>query len=231
MDTKKILKSPKSEHTINWIKAMLAVIPVIWWPLNSLMNDYLPNYKIKRIRKFIEELSEKFQKFESHLNEEYIKSEEFWYLFEEVMKKISYEYREEKLLAYKNFLLNSIIDTTIKGEKKEYFLSIIDKLSYYHLIILKIFYNPELIIQNKNIDIKIFNQSFWWSLRNVFLPLIKCYKIEEYLWMNAMQEVEQMWLISETLSSMNTMLSRADLDTLKQRQSIFWKEFYKFIWD
>ncbi len=229
MDTKEILKSPNSEHAINIFKAVIACIPTIWWPLWSLLNDYLPNYKLDRLKKVIEGLSDKIEEFEWTIDENYIKSEEFWYLFEETMKKILIEYRKEKLEAYKNFLFKSITDLSVKNEKKEYFISIIEKLNYYHLIILKIFYNPEIIIKEYNIDINKIDKIYWGSISNIFNPLIIPFRVEEYIWKNAIKEIEQMWLIKETLSNINTSLSSVDLDSIKQRQSDFWKEFYSFI--
>lgn len=230
MNVKEMIQNPKWEHTLNWLKALAAWIPVVWWSINSLMSDYLPDYKYKKLEKFLKELSEKFENYTWENNEAYITSEEFGYLFEETMKKASIEYREEKLLAYKNFLYKSMIDSSIEDAKKEYFLWIIDRLNYYNLIILKIFYSTQAVITEFEIDVSRLESS-WNSLSSVFTPLIQKYNIPQYLWENALKEVEQMWLLKDTLSWMNTTISRSNLHTLKESQSQFWKEFHWFIWE
>lgn len=226
---KEMIQNPKSEHTLNWLKALVAWIPVVWWSINSLMSDYLPDYKYNRLEKFLEDLSKEFENFKWEHNEEYITSEEFWYVFEETMKNVTWEYRTEKLEAYKNFLVNCIVDQSIDSSKKEYVLWIIEKLNYIHIIIFQVFYSPDEIIEKHSISFTGINTGLWSNLESTFKKLISPFDIPQHIWENAIKEMEQMWIIKEILSNFRTMSSRSDISSIKEKQSIFWKEVYSFI--
>lgn len=217
MKSNELLKTEWKEHIQNILKAWIQAIPVIWWPLWSLMSDYLPDYKYKRLINFINNLSEKIEKTDIKIEEEYIKSEEFWYLFEKILKNVSIEYRKEKLEIYKDLLLNFCIKTNINADEKEYILSIINDLERIHVIVFSAFINDKILESWGYVN------TISWVLNPIFRNLW----IEEVLWKSALKDLENKWIIKSTYENINTMLSRRPL--LTERITDLWNRIKNLI--
>ncbi len=199
MNVSEIMKTTSKEHVINTIKTIVSWIPTIWWPISSLMTDHLPNYKMERLTNFIDSLSNDIENLKNlKIDEEYLKSENFWYLFEKTLKSVFIEHRKEKLEIYKNLLLNFIIKIDIKAEEKEYILSIIDDLEIIHIIVLSIFINP---ISQK------WNWWFWWSLWESLRDIFREIWVDETLRKAWLLDLENKWLLKSMTNNLNTMLS------------------------
>ncbi len=64
---------------------------------SSLIDDYIPKQKEKRLIDFIVSLQDSLSDVHKLINEEYIKTEEFSYLFENCLKSASENYQQETL--------------------------------------------------------------------------------------------------------------------------------------
>jgi len=99
----------------------------------------------KKIVEFMKRTGFKLKELETKVSEEVLfqrlKTDEFYQIFIEIMKKIQTESREKLKEAYSNFLVNLLkTDPKIDFNKKMHFLGILDKISADHLRLLSIFY-------------------------------------------------------------------------------------------
>jgi hypothetical protein len=83
---------------------------------------------------------------------DYVKTEEFGYLFEQTFRGVLEEYAGEKLFVLKSMLLNSMVRGDVKQETKEYMLSVVRSLSVIHLRVLGMLDNPALYYQSRGLQ-------------------------------------------------------------------------------
>jgi len=115
-------KTPISDHIVNVVKAAISVIPIIGGPISSLVNDYIPNKKLKRLLDFTKQLSENIERFKDEIDEEFVKTDEFAYLFEQTYKLVLENYQKEKLDSLLALLINSLRGQYLKADTTEYYL-------------------------------------------------------------------------------------------------------------
>jgi len=115
-------KTPISDHIVNVVKAAISVIPIIGGPISSLVNDYIPNKKLKRLLDFTKQLSENIERFKDEIDEEFVKTDEFAYLFEQTYKLVLENYQKEKLDSLLALLVNSLRGQDLKADTTEYYL-------------------------------------------------------------------------------------------------------------
>lgn len=130
--------SNATEHIYNLFKAGLAGLPGIGGPITSLMSDYIPSRKMKRLEEFVAHTSADLRALERRVNSDTIRSDEFAYMFEQCLKGVNENYQAEKIAAFRGILLNSAIGDSSTTEDREHMLSIINRLSVLHLKVLAI---------------------------------------------------------------------------------------------
>lgn len=140
--TAEIKSSPASENIVNIFKAVLASIP-IGASISSLMTDYIPTSKFKRMVDFTEKIADDLKRLQDKIETDYITTDEFSYLFEQSYRGVAQNYHKEKIESFRGILLNSALYQDVVQEEKEFFLNLLDGLSIVHLKILKFMAFPE----------------------------------------------------------------------------------------
>jgi len=217
--------TPKRDHIVNIIKAGFSAIPIIGGPLSSLIGDYIPKKKEERLLNFMKELTIKLEEYAQHINAEYVKTEEFAYIFEECMKGVLSNYQEQKLFCFKGIIINSL-RLDFKKEQKEYYLHLVNNLSDLHLRILAISNNPESYFDAYELDKNsiqgvAIGQVFKTALPNIDLEMIK----------SAYGDIYQLGLFNTDKSIFGTLTSSAGFDIVKGRLTEFGRLFIKFCTD
>lgn len=141
----RIASSESRDHVINVIKAGLNAIPCVGGVIASLIDDYIPKFKEERLRKLLDDLSKDAQAMGeklSSIQEEYVHSEEYAFLFERCLKNAMDNYREEKLKAYRAILLNALLPGAPDEDRKIFYLALLEALTPIHIRVLGILENP-----------------------------------------------------------------------------------------
>ena len=129
------------EHIINVLKAGLATAPFCGG-IASLISDYIPSSKMKRLEQFAERVAEDLNRLQDKVDENEILTDEFAFLFEKCFKGVAENYQYEKLEAFRNILVNSAIGTDLSADEKEFFLNLVTTLSVLHLRVLQFMAHP-----------------------------------------------------------------------------------------
>lgn len=167
-EVKEIIKStPIGEHVFNIFTAALASVP-IGASFASLLKDYIPDARFKRIDRFAKQVAEDLKRLSDKIDADYITKDEFAYMFEQSFRGVAQNYQEEKIEAFRAILLNSAIRKDVIQEEKEFFLSLVNNLSVVHIRILKFLANPEDYISEQGIN----RDSIQGGFRDIFRTLM-----------------------------------------------------------
>ena len=147
----RLKKSGINEHIVNVFKAAVATVPFAGG-IASLMSDYIPSQRQKRLEEFAENITSELENFKEEVNENYILTDEFSFIFEKCFKGGVENYQKEKVIAFKAILINSLIDFDTTQNEKEYYLNLVDNLSLLHIQILSFMAFPRDYIKLNGID-------------------------------------------------------------------------------
>jgi hypothetical protein len=135
-------ESKYAEATFNLFKAVLSSVPA-GGAITSLLTDYMTASRFNRVETFANHLAEDLRTFQNDVNENFIRTDEFAYAFEKCFRGTVENYQQEKLDAFRNILINSLIKADFSAEEKEYFIYLVENLSSLHLELVKITINAE----------------------------------------------------------------------------------------
>ncbi|MCB0496786.1 MAG: hypothetical protein KDC79_11675 [Cyclobacteriaceae bacterium] len=152
-------KSSYSEHILNSIKAVLANFP-IGSGIASLMSDYIPSQRELRLIEFTENIARDLSELQNEINENYLKSDEYAFIFEKCFKGAVENYQKEKIMAFRAILINSLTDFEITQTEKEYYLNLVDNLSILHIQILSFIAFPKKYLELNGLDESIVSGGF-----------------------------------------------------------------------
>jgi len=216
-------KTPTSDHIVNVVKAAISVIPTIGGPISSLVNDYIPNKKLKRLLDFTKQLSENIERFKDEIDEEFVKTDEFAYLFEQTYKLVLENYQKEKLDSLLALLVNSLRGQDLKADTTEYYLKKIETLSPLHLGLLRFMSFPvdcfaELGIKPEDVKDHDFSRTLQAYFRDVPLDVLK----------GVFGDLYQMGFTNTDRSMFGTLTAGSGVDIVSGRVSSLGKDFMKF---
>ncbi len=204
-EVKEIIKStPIGEHVFNIFTAVLASVP-IGASFTSLLKEYIPDARFKRIDRFARQVAEDLKRLSDKIDADYITKDEFAYMFEQSFRGVAQSYQEEKIEAFRAILLNSAIRKDVIQEEKEFFLSLVNNLSVVHIRILKFLANPEAYISEQGIN----RDSIRGGFRDIFRTLMP--ELETMIVESAFGDLYQLGLIGTDKSIFHTIVSGSGL--------------------
>lgn len=140
--TKELAKQTPKDHFINALKAIVSAYPYGGGSVASLISDYIPKSREQRTVDFMTKVSEKLEQLQDKVDQDYIKSQEFEYLFQKAWRVAVEHYQSEKIAGFRAILLNSAIGKNATADDRDLFINILNGLTGYHFEMLKVFQNP-----------------------------------------------------------------------------------------
>jgi len=217
----KIKSTSASEHIFNVFTATLASLP-IGASIASLLKDYIPDAKFKRIDEFARQVAEDLKRLNDKIDSEYIFKDEFAYMFEQSFRGVAQNYQKEKIEAFRAILLNSAIRQDVIQEEKEFYFSLVNNLSVVHIRILKFLANPEGYIQEQGIE----PNSIQGGFRDIFKTLMS--ELDISIVESAFGDLFQLGLIGTDKSIFHTMTSASGLRLVGDRVGELGRRFIDF---
>ncbi len=218
----KPILSGKSEHLVNIVKAGFASTPFLGG-IASLMEDYIPNSKLRRLEIFVQQLSDDFTRLRAEIKQEVFESDEFAFVFEHCLRGVAENYQKEKLEAFRAVLLNSASEPNNLGEEKEFFLSLITSFSVLHIRILKFMLKPvDYLRENGLSEDSVrggFDDMFKTAIPDTDLEIIK----------TAFEDLHRYGFLNTSKDIFNTMTSSQGLQLLGNRITPIGQKFIDFI--
>ncbi len=220
-------KRELADHGRTAIIAAISGIPVVGGSLSSLLSDYLPDRKAKRVLEFIADLSVRIRSVETRIDPAYVQSEEFTHLFESVFLRVLREYRRERLDALKAFLINACTNQSINSDAKEYFLQLIDRMEVIHMLILSLFWSPSDFAARHRIVAPAYVATG--SLAQTIATYLRPMGFEQYLWESAVRDLDQIGLLGRVSSALRTAMTPQGATELTGRLTELGRRFCEFV--
>lgn len=219
-------------------KGLISAIPYLGGTITSVWSDIQAERKHERLLQFYSDLDKEVVKIKENLNFEYISRTDFLDVFETNVKYIINERNSDKRELFKNILLNGMTDKTADYDKTEKYLKIVEEMSNFELLLLKVFVNPVKFNEDKGLIIlnpnKLPN-----GVRNL-ITYTKKYTVIELLKellpefnkddiVDALFFLERNRIVSENISNTSTTTNRNPIDLLKGRLTSKGKDFVLYI--
>ena len=216
-----VASSNPGEHILNVFKAGLATAPFCGG-IASLMSDYIPSAKMRRLEAFAEQLAADMNELQDRVNQAKILSDEFAFIFEKCFRGVAENYQVEKLESFRGILLNTAIGISLSEDEKEFFLNLVTTLSVLHIRILKFMAEPVSYLEAHGISANRiqggFSDFFPVAIPGVDLEVIK----------SAFGDLHQYGFINTDKTIFVTMTSGQGLHLLGNRVSQLGKRFVAF---
>src|SRR5204863_7826997 len=101
----KLTSSNIVEVVVNIFKAVLATLPFSGG-IASLMTDYIPSSRFKRLEDFATKTAEDLRNHADEVNEEYLRTDDFAFMFEKCFRGAAENPQKEKLNAFRGIIVN-----------------------------------------------------------------------------------------------------------------------------
>lgn len=209
------------EHILNVIKAGLSTTPFCGG-IASLMTDYIPSGKHKRLEQFAKQIAEDLTNLKDRVEANRILTDEFAFLFEKCFKGAAENYQEDKIQAFRAILLNTAIGIDYSEEEKEYFLNLVNTLSVLHIRILRFMADPLSYVESHAIS----KEQIRGGFSDFFPVAIPGAALDVII--SAFGDLHQYGLINTDKSIFGTMTSAQGLHLLGNRVSELGRKFISF---
>ena len=147
----------KSKHIRNIIIAASAAVPIVGGPVAVILDKYLPSEFEKRKNHFITELSKDLENIKEKILPERLQTEEYLTYFIKILKYSMEEHRKEKIIAFRNILINEAISQSNEFDETTMYIRLIDNLTVDQIRILHYIYQKKIVGHcNENVDINIY---------------------------------------------------------------------------
>lgn len=213
--------TPPAEHVLNIFKAILATTPFTGG-ISSLLTDYIPCSRQKRLETFAEEVARDLQVLSDKVNASNLLTDEFSYIFEQSFRGAAECYQREKLGAFRGILVNSAVANDVQQDEKEYFLVLANKLSALHLRILAFLVAPRDYLTKHGINEHSVRGGFS-QMFAAIMPEVGTSVVE-----SAFGDLYQLGLITTDKSIFHTSTSAQGLRLLGDRMSELGHTFIRF---
>lgn len=218
----RITSSNSVEVIVNIFKAILASLPFSGG-IASLMTDYIPSSRFKRLEDFATKTAEDLRNHADKVDEAYLKTDDFAFMFEKCFRGAAENPQQEKLDAFRGILVNSAIRQDLSEEEKEYFLNLANALTALHIRILKFMAEPISYLEAAGIPQNQirggFSEFFPVAIPGIELDVIR----------SAFGDLYRFGLTNTDQGIFSTMTSARGLHLLGDRVSRFGERFIQFI--
>ncbi len=151
MTEKKNLKNNRSDFLVSVAKSAVGTIPIAGPLLSELIGSVIPNQRIDRLSKYLNELNQRLSNIEPIVLDELRKDDEFIDLVEEGFVQASRAISDERRKYIASIIENGIKDEFIEFLDSKYLLKLLAELNDIEIIWLRFYLDPTL---NGDIDFR-----------------------------------------------------------------------------
>ncbi len=200
LDIPKITVPEKSgkDHIMDLVVGVAAGIPVVGGPISVGIDKHVPTQYKKKIEVWMHQVTEAINWLVEQVGKErdsLYEDEKFLAIVYKCSREAIMEYRPEKIVVFRNIIMNSVIMTDIDEDLQFYFLKCVDSMTIAQMRMLQFFNNPEKVWLTVFQDLPNYTQT---SRLTVFSDFYPEYKNEKTYLSSAMKDLINMGLIQNT---------------------------------
>lgn len=140
--------SSDQEHIRNALISATAGIPMIGGPVSYLLDKYVPSEIEKRKIAFIDQLSQDIDKLTLSHQKTNVGTPSFISSFIKVFPRVLEEHRKEKIISYRNILINEAVSESHDFDELTFFIRLLSDLTVDQIHILHLVYRKQ--VQSSN---------------------------------------------------------------------------------
>lgn len=144
MTEQKKLETNKTDFLVSFAKSAVGTIPVAGPLLSELIGSVIPNQRIDRLTKYLNELDQRLSNIKSSILDELRQDEEFIDLVEEGFVQASRATSDERRKYIASIIENGIKDESIEFLDSKYLLKLLAELNDIEIIWLRFYLDPTL---------------------------------------------------------------------------------------
>jgi|SRR3990172_8086837 len=157
MSDKNDLESNKTDFLASVAKSTVGMVPFAGTLLSEIIGRIIPNQRIDRLTKYVQELDEKISKIPIEKINNLMDNEEFIDLVEEGFVQASRAITDERRRYIASIVTNGVTDETIELQESKFLLKILQELNDIEIIWLRFHQVPTMgsdeIFRNKHQNI------------------------------------------------------------------------------
>jgi len=142
MDDDKPIKSTPAESAGEVAAIALNAVPVVGGVLSDIASTIIAKRQSRRLSQFLVALAENFKQLETRVNSEFIRTEEFEDLTEDIFSKVAETRQREKIDAFRSIFLNTILSNHPSYNEAAEIADLVNRWQSRHVILLKILADP-----------------------------------------------------------------------------------------
>lgn len=190
--------------------------------LASLLTDYIPSTRIRRLEDFANELAADLHRAQNRVNSSALHTDEFAHIFEHAIRGAAENYQKEKLDAFRAIIVNAATGFQASADEQEYYLGLVSSLTVLHMKVLWFLADPERYLAQNDIPASVISGGFSdfipRAIPEVPLEVIK----------SAFGDLHQHGLINSDKGIFTLMTVAGGRDLLGQRTTALGRSFVAF---
>jgi hypothetical protein len=136
------IKSTAAESAGEIAAIALNAIPLVGGVLSGIAGTIIAKRQNRRLNQFLVTLAGQFQRCEDRVNTEFIQTEEFQDLAEDIFSKAAESRQQEKLDAFRSIFLNTVLSSRPSYATAAEIAGLIDRWQARHVIVVRILSDP-----------------------------------------------------------------------------------------
>ncbi len=136
------IKSTPGESAGEVAAIALNAVPMVGGVLSDIAGSIIAKRQNRRLNQFLVTLAEQFQQLDDRVNKDFVQTEDFQDLAEDVFSKAAECRQQEKLDAFRSIFLNTILSTHPSYESAAEIADLIDRWQARHVILVRILVDP-----------------------------------------------------------------------------------------
>lgn len=135
------MKDESLEILRNVAVAAMASVPLVGGSASVLMDKFLPDLYEKRKAETINQIIKDLEQVSEDVLNLRMSEDDYYPIVIKIIRRMVEENRQEKILAFRNILLNRTLSTQLPNDQVSFFIRIVDNLTVDQMILLKGIYD------------------------------------------------------------------------------------------
>lgn len=136
------MKSTPAESAGEVAAIALNAVPMVGGVLSDIAGTIIAKRQDRRLNEFLVTLAEQFKKLEDRVDTQFIQTDEFQDLAEDIFSKAAESRQQEKLDAFRSIFLNTVLSNRPSYEAAAEIADLIDRWQARHVILVRILADP-----------------------------------------------------------------------------------------
>ena len=131
-------ETPARDHALAIGLAALSAVPIAGGTLATLISEYVPRQKQVRLVRFVEELGERMRAEQDRVDQEFVRTEEFQTMVEDVLDRVQQRRNEDKFQYWADLIAGVARADRPPRADRDRLVETLDRLRLSHLRLLHI---------------------------------------------------------------------------------------------